>query len=127
MFQTKGNEINSLLLTLPPILEYLEDNQRRDVDSKVEELHNRWMHLKNVLETRLDLSKVYVKFQMEADIVNKEMDQLESILRQNSDRIDDKMLNSISEKFESVVPLYNSAKNTGLTFINLAQRVSTYF
>lgn len=108
-------------------MEYLEDNQRRDVDSKVEELHNRWMHLKNVLETRLDLSKVYVKFQMEADIVNKEMDQLESILRQNSDRIDDRMLNSISEKFESVVPLYNSAKNTGLTFINLAQKVSTYF
>ncbi|KAG5897357.1 hypothetical protein JTB14_030240 [Gonioctena quinquepunctata] len=122
--QTKGNEINALLLTLPPILEYLEDNQRKDVDVKVEQLHDRWMKLKNILENRMELSRIYVKFHMEADVVNKEMDALESLLLKNKDSIDDDAMKHIEEKFESIVPLYQCAKNTGITFINEAKLVS---
>lgn len=122
-FQTKGNEINVLLGSLPSILEYLEDNQRRDVDNKVEELHNKWMNLKNVLENRLDLSKIYIKFHTEADIVNNEMNSLESSLQQNKDRIDEQFMKNLEDKFESLSPLYQSAKNTGITFINSAHKV----
>ncbi|KYB28240.1 SEC14 domain and spectrin repeat-containing protein 1-like Protein [Tribolium castaneum] len=122
--QTKGNEINALILTLPPILEFLEDNQRKDVDSKVEEMHERWIGLKNVLENRLDLARIYVKFHMEADIVNQEMDNLERELLQNQDRVTDEMMRHLEEKWESLVPLYQSAKNTGLTFIDQANKVS---
>jgi titin len=121
--QTKGNEINALILTLPPILEYLEDNQRKDVDSKVEEMHERWINLKNVLENRLGLARIYVKFHMEADIVNREMDKLEADLLQNKDRVTDDVLRNLEEKWESLVPLYQSAKNTGLTFIDQANKV----
>ncbi|CAG9824336.1 unnamed protein product [Phaedon cochleariae] len=122
--QTKGNEINALLLTLPPILEYLEDNQRRDIDTKVEQLHERWMNLKNILESRMELSRIYVKFHMEADIVNKEMDKLDDVLLQNKDNVDEQVLRNIEEKFESIVPLYQCAKNTGITFINQSKMVS---
>jgi titin len=121
--QTKGNEINALILTLPPILEYLEDNQRKDVDSKVEEMHERWINLKNVLENRLGLARIYVKFHMEADIVNREMDKLEADLLQNKDRVTDDVLRNLEENWESLVPLYQSAKNTGLTFIDQANKV----
>ena len=121
--QTKGNEINALILTLPPILEFLEDNQRKEVDSKVEEMHERWIQLKNILENRLDLARIYVKFHMEADIVNKEMDHLESDLLQNRDRVTDELLRNLEEKWESLVPLYQSAKNTGLTFMDQANKV----
>ncbi|CAH1976516.1 unnamed protein product [Acanthoscelides obtectus] len=120
--QTKGNEINSLLLTLPPILEYLEDNQRKDIDKKVEDLHDRWMRLKNILESRMELSRIYVKFHTEADLVSKGMDRLEDSIRVNKDKIDDKTMAYIEEQFDSLVPLYQSAKNTGLTFINEARR-----
>lgn len=116
-----------MLLTLPPILEYLEDGQRKDVDRKVEELHDRWMKLKNILENRLDLSRVFVKFHTEADIVNKEIDKLESLLLRNKDNIDDDTMKALEEKFESIVPLYQSAKNTGITFINEAKRVGKKF
>ena len=35
LFQAKGSEINALLLTLPPILDLLNDENRRTVDEKV--------------------------------------------------------------------------------------------
>lgn len=113
--------------SLPPILEYLEDNQRRDVDSKVEELHNKWMNLKNILENRLDLAKIYIKFHTEADIVNNEMNSLEMSLQQNRQTVDEHFLRNLEEKFESLSPLYQSAKNTGITFINSAHKVSVLF
>lgn len=123
LFQTKGNEINSLLLTLPPILEYLEDSYREDVDKKVEELHNRWMKLKSILENRLDLAAIYVKFHMEADIVNQELNNLETSLQKSPENVTEGDVAKLEEKWESIVPLYQSAKNTGLTFISQANQV----
>ncbi|KAL3275186.1 hypothetical protein HHI36_019955 [Cryptolaemus montrouzieri] len=122
--QDKGNEINALLLTLPPILEFLDDDRRRDVDSKVEELHEKWMKLKSLLENRLDLGRIYVKFHSEAEIVNNEIDKLEDDLRLKGQDIDDETLKNLEIKWESLEPLYQSAKNTGLTFINDAKKVS---
>lgn len=116
-----------MLLTLPPILEFLDDSHREDVDRKVEELHNRWMKLKSILENRLDLAGVYVKFHMEADIVSKELDSLDASLRQSSDNITEDQLRRLEEKWESIVPLYQSAKNTGLTFISQVNQVCLMF
>lgn len=127
LLQTKGNEINALLLTLPPILEYLGDSQRYDVDKKVEELHERWMKLKSILESRLDLAAIYVKFHAEADIVSKELDNLNASVQKAPDTISDEDLKRLEEKWESIVPLYQSAKNTGLTFISQASQVSGKF
>ncbi|KAK9882439.1 hypothetical protein WA026_021470 [Henosepilachna vigintioctopunctata] len=122
--QGKGNEINALLLTLPPIVEYLDDERRRDVDVKVEDIHDKWMKLKSILENRLDLGRIYVKFHKEADIVNSEIDKLEDELRSKGQDIDDEMMKDLEIKWESIEPLYQSAKNTGLTFINDIRKVS---
>lgn len=110
-------------MTLPPVLEYLEDAQRHDVDTKVEELHQLWLKLKNILESRLDLSAIYVKFHTEADYVNKEMDKLEEYLQHGPEDIDDETVQKLEECWESLIPLYQSAKNTGLTFVNEANKV----
>lgn len=110
-------------MTLPPILEFLEDNQRRDVDAKVDVLHDHWLKLKNVLEKRLDLSAIYVKFHTEADFVNKQMDKLEESLRSAGD-VDEERIERLEQAWESLVPLYQSTKNTGLTFIGEANKVN---
>lgn len=125
--QTKGNEINALLLTLPPILEYLDDKQRNEVDAKVEALHERWMKLKNMLEKRLELTAIYVKFHQEADIVSREMDNLEMSIPKDVNCITDEFMEKLEEKWESLIPLYQSAKNTGLTFVNEANKVTFCF
>lgn len=105
-------------------MEYLEDDQRKDVDQKVEELHERWMKLKNILENRMELSRKYVKFHMEADIVNKEMDKLDEVLLENKNNMDEQFMDQIEKKFESLIPLFECARNTGLTFIEESRMVS---
>ncbi|XP_017775027.1 PREDICTED: titin [Nicrophorus vespilloides] len=122
--QTKGNEINALLLTLPPILEYLQDSQRSEVDSKVESLHERWLNLKNLLESRLDLSVLYVKFHTDAEKVTREMDVLDEAIQRTGENMSEESMKVLEERLELLVPLYQSAKNTGLTFINETQKVT---
>ncbi|CAG9864548.1 unnamed protein product [Phyllotreta striolata] len=124
--QTKGTEINALLLTLPPILEYLEDGQRKDVDVKVEQLHERWMKLKGVLENRMELARIYVKFHTEAETVHKGMDELDGILARNRNSVDDDVMRHLEEKFETIKPLYQSAKNTGITFIEQIKSITEH-
>lgn len=123
-FQTKGNEINALLLTLPPILEYLDEIQRQEVDQKVDPLHDRWIKLKNALESRLDLASIYVKFHAEADIVGREIDKLEQSLLRATPDMSDESFKDLEERWESLLPLFQSAKNTGLTFTNATSKVN---
>ncbi|XP_065160451.1 titin-like isoform X4 [Atheta coriaria] len=121
--QTKGNEINTLLLTLPPILEYLDDHQRLQVEMKVEALHERWLNLKNVLEARLDWAVLYVKFHTEADKVENEMNNIDQIITDHED-LSEEAEKAIENRIGELVPLYQSAKNTGATFINEAKKVT---
>lgn len=112
-----------LLLTLPPLLEHLDDRQRGEVDLKVEALHERWVKLKNILEKRLDLASMYVKFHTEADLVNKNMDNLEEQLRRETGNVSETTLRNIEDAWQNLVPMYQSTKNTGLTFIEEANKV----
>lgn len=123
-FQSKGNEINSLLLTLPPILEFLDDTQRRDIDIKVEALHEHWLRLKNILEKRLELASLYCRFFGEAEKVNSEMDNLEDSVKNAPPDVREDVMNKLEEKWSSLVPLYQQAKNTGLNFISQAKEVT---
>lgn len=84
------------------------------------------MKLKSILESRLDLAAIYVKFHAEADIVSKELDNLNASVQNSSDSISDESLKQLEEKWEAIVPLYQSAKNTGLTFITQSDQVSVY-
>lgn len=72
----------------------------------------------------MELSRQYVKFHMEADIVNKEMDKLDQVLLENKNNMDEQFMDHIEKKFETLIPLFQCAKNTGLTFIEESQLVS---
>lgn len=109
---------------MPPLLEHLDDRQRGEVDLKVEALHERWIKLKNILEKRLDLAALYFKFHTEADLVNKNMDNLEDQLRRESGNVSDITLRNIEEAWQKLTPMYQSTKATGLKFIEEANKVS---
>lgn len=99
----------------------MDDDQRQEVDTLVGNLHDRWRNIKDVLEKRLDLANIYVKFHEEANIVNSEMDRLEDILERGSGNLPEETLKKIEEDWESLIPLYQSAKNTGLTFKQISK------
>lgn len=53
----------------------------------------------------------------------REMDALEDFIR-GRESVDESTMRAIEEKFELLVPYFQSAKNTGLTFISESHRVS---
>nr|XP_029725941.1 muscle M-line assembly protein unc-89-like isoform X7 [Aedes albopictus] len=65
--EIKGNAINNLLVRLTPVLEYLEDGQRDDVQSKIDIIRQKWIELKNFVIVRVDMLKLYIRFHQEAE------------------------------------------------------------
>ncbi|XP_062540644.1 titin isoform X2 [Armigeres subalbatus] len=65
--EIKGNAINNLLVRLTPSLEYLEDGQRDDVQSKIDVIRQKWIELKNFVIVRVDMLKLYIRFHQEAE------------------------------------------------------------
>ncbi|KAJ4429612.1 hypothetical protein ANN_21798 [Periplaneta americana] len=121
--QKKGIEINAVLLTLPPILEFLDDEQREDVDQKVDALHSHWLNLKSMLETRIDLADIYVKFHTLAVQLANEFDSAEEEFRKTSDGISEDTIRLVEQKWLSIQQLYEQLKNVGKNFIEDASKV----
>nr|CAD7575774.1 unnamed protein product [Timema californicum] len=120
--QSKGEDINSLLLTLPPILENMDDQQREDVDNKVDALHSQWVNLKTLLEDRIDLATIYVRFHTLAVRLANEFDSLEEDLRR-SEGIQEDSIRVVEEKWLGIQKLYGQLSNTGKNFIEESEKV----
>jgi hypothetical protein len=121
--QKKGVEINALLLTLPPILEFLDDEQREDVDRKVDALHSHWLNLKSLLESRIDLAVIYVKFHSLAVQLANEFDVAEEEFKRSSDSINEDRIRHVEQKWLSIQQLYGQLTNVGKNFTEDASKV----
>ncbi|XP_049784509.1 titin isoform X1 [Schistocerca cancellata] len=111
--QEKGNEINNLLLTLPPILEVATDEERAKIDEKVEALHNLWLNLKNVVEARIYLAQIYVKFHTVAVDLANEFDALDDELKKSSEKISDETIRNVEQKWLYIQQLYTQLQSIG--------------
>lgn len=122
--QNKGEEINSALNTLPPVIEYLDETQRRDVDQKVDDLHSHWLILKNLVDARIELSSLYVKFHTVASELAKEIDALEEEFKKNSSAdIDDERIRKLEDKWIALQPLYLKLTGSGKNFLDASREV----
>lgn len=121
--QKKGVEINALLLSLPPILEFLDDEQREDVDQKVDALHSHWLNLKSMLESRIDLAVIYVKFHSLAVQLANEFDAAEEEFKRSSDGINEDTVRLVERKWLSIEQLYGQLTNVGKNFTEDASKV----
>lgn len=85
----KGNEINALLGNLKTIVEYLDDGQRHEVDTKIDSLRKNWTDLKDFVLARVDVIDSYISFHEGADEVRETFKKLESDIRsaQNTEQI----------------------------------------
>uniref|UniRef100_A0A182PH82 Ig-like domain-containing protein n=1 Tax=Anopheles epiroticus TaxID=199890 RepID=A0A182PH82_9DIPT len=72
--EIKGNAINNLLVRLTPSLEHLTDDQRTDVQRKIDLIHQQWIELKNCVNERVDLLKLYIRFHQEAETLRNQFD-----------------------------------------------------
>ncbi|KAK3921141.1 Muscle M-line assembly protein unc-89, partial [Frankliniella fusca] len=118
--QLKGTEINNLLLTLPPILEQVEDEQRIEIDQKVDALHNLWLHLKQSLECRIDLSAQYLEFHEKAVQLAEQLDSLEDCLRNSGSSQEQQQI--VEEQWKNIQQTHRDVKNLAHSFIGEAEK-----
>ncbi|XP_048515729.1 titin isoform X3 [Athalia rosae] len=122
--QNKGEEINAALNTLPPVIEYLDEIQRRDVDQKVDDLHNHWLKLKNLVDARIELGSIYVKFHTVVSELASEIDSVEEELRKTSpEGTDQDMVKRLEKKWMALQPLYLQLTASGKHFLDASRNI----
>lgn len=84
-------------------------------------LHNLWLHLKQALEERIDLSAQFLEFHEKAVQLAQQLDSLEDNLR-NSETSDEKH-QKLDEHWTNMQQLYKDLKNLAQSFITEAQKV----
>lgn len=108
-------------MKLSKILEQLDDHQRKDMDEKVEALHQNWNDTKNVVENRVDLSSSFLQFLQLAGRLSEMFDCVEEVLRNSPE---ESKLAQLDGLWEKIKPAYGQLKDDGQKFIVDAPKVS---
>lgn len=120
LLQIRGTDINNLLLTLTPVLQHIDESQRKDVDTKVQTLHQHWTKLKDIVTVRTDLAAIYIQFLDESESLAKAFNQIEVILK-NAPNEDN--LKQIEKAWTVIQPSFVEIKRTGSRFIDEVSKV----
>lgn len=122
--QTRGIDINALVnsTSLPP-LTYIDAETRVDLEGKSIVLKDHWTYLDRILDWRIQLSELYVKFYTSSEHLNIEFSNLDSIVGNHVD-VSDQRLDSAHKYWTSILQLYIQLKNTGEKFLHQSSKVS---
>ncbi|KAG8223451.1 hypothetical protein J437_LFUL001943, partial [Ladona fulva] len=122
----KGTEIEALLSTLPPILEWLEGEQRTDVSCKASALRLQWIDLRAMLEARIDLCRPYVAFHSLAARLIKEIDAAEDGFREKQVKSEGRNGDDMEaeQRWLSIQQLFLQLTNTGKNFLQDAEKAT---
>lgn len=107
----KGNEINNLLIKLSPHLPNLDDNERNDIDTKIDSIRKNWIELKNMIIIRIDLIKLFIQFHQGAEQLNDDYM-----------RFDDQIQRIKFNEMHLIDPLWNGIQNKFSFIKNIAQQ-----
>uniref|UniRef100_A0A336ML28 CSON001463 protein n=1 Tax=Culicoides sonorensis TaxID=179676 RepID=A0A336ML28_CULSO len=118
--EDKGNEINNLLGNLKSIVEFLDDNQRQDVDRKIESLRKNWIDLKNFVLARVDVIDSYIHFHEITEKLNESFGKLENDIRTLSNKEED----VVDQDWQRVRSEFAELKNQAKDFDEHVKRVA---
>lgn len=120
--EIKGSEINTLFVHTTTLLESLEDTERKDVDHKVQSLHDTWNELKTIVENRVDAATIYLKFLQSAEKLANMFEQVEGILRSTPE---ESKMSILEDAWAKIKPAYGQLKAEGNDFLDFASTVSS--
>jgi len=93
------------------------------VDHKVDALHSHWLNLKSLLESRIDLAVIYVKFHSLAVQLANEFDVAEEEFKKSPDGVNEDTIRLVEQKWLSIQQLYGQLTNVGKNFSEDASKV----
>lgn len=102
------------------ILTEIEDDQRKDIDTKVEALHTHWTNLKNIVENRVDLVQLFAHILKLADSISNMFDYVERALEETPA---DEKLRQLDTIWNKIKPAYAQLKLDGARFIDEMSKV----
>lgn len=106
------------------ILEEIDENQRKDIDTKVESLHNHWGDLRNIVENRLDLVSLFIQFLHQAEGLLSIFEYFELL---QDETPDEEKLQKLDDVWGQIKPAYAKLKVGGTRFIDELARVCNIF
>lgn len=99
----------------------MDDNQRRDIDKKVEALHQHWTDLKKLVETRVDLVTLFINFHIDAESLSEMFTYAENMLKTIPE---EERLHQFEQTWEKIKPAYIQLKTVGNRFLNDISKVT---
>lgn len=107
-------------MTVTQILNEIEDDQRKDIDQKVDAIHNHWIELKNIVENRVDLVRILIQFLKLAESLSNMFNYLENVLKNVPE---EEKMNQLNNIWSKVQPAYAQLKSEGERFIDETSKV----
>lgn len=121
--ERRTDEVEHLEFEILPIRERLEETQKLELQSKVEELRNSWSKTKELVASRIDLGSLYLQFHMAVEELTREIESIESELKRQTDVLDERKIEQLGRRWKDLQPLYVNLTNTGKAFLDAAIKV----
>ena len=124
--ERRTDEVEHLEFEILPIRERLDEEQKLELRSKVEELKNSWSKTKELVANRIDLGSLYLQFHVVVEELTREIESIESELKSHVDVLDERKIEQLGRRWKDLQPLYVKLTNTGKSFLDSAIKVTKY-
>ncbi|XP_043207626.1 muscle M-line assembly protein unc-89-like isoform X2 [Amphibalanus amphitrite] len=118
---SKGEEIDSLLFGVADVVRHMDRGQARELEEKTADLRSQWTALQQVIDSRLDLSRVYQRFHQQTEPLRNSVAQLNSTLSGGS--LSDEQLRKLEDQWMNMQQQYHQLAAVGQRFIDRSYQV----
>ncbi|CAD1476295.1 unnamed protein product, partial [Heterotrigona itama] len=121
--ERRTDEVEHLEFEILPIRERLDEEQKLELQSKVEELKNSWSKTKELVANRIDLGSLYLQFHVVVEELTREIESIESELKRHTDVLDERKIEQLGRRWKDLQPLYVKLTNAGKAFLDSAIKI----
>ncbi|XP_043261539.1 uncharacterized protein LOC122402644 [Colletes gigas] len=121
--ERRTEEVEHLEFEILPIRERLEESQKLELQSKVEELQNSWAKTKDLVASRIDLGTIYWQFHADVENLSREIESIDHELTRYTDVFNEVKVEELERRWKDLQPLYSKLTANGKAFLDAALKV----
>ncbi|CAL1681894.1 unnamed protein product [Lasius platythorax] len=116
--ENKSEEVDHLELEILPIIERLDETQKYELRSKIQNLEDQWAKIKLAVLKRIDLGTIYIQFHEIIEELTNEMDSIDNELKKCEVTLDETRIDELERRWKSLEPLYKKLDNRAKVFLD---------
>ncbi|XP_037089116.1 titin-like isoform X2 [Pollicipes pollicipes] len=118
---TKGGEIDGILSIVPDMAGKLDRHQAKDLELKAGDLRTQWTTLQQMIEVRLDVARLYVRFHQQAEKLQASLDELTAAL--SGGQLGEEEMRQVEDKWMTMQQQYHQLAAVGQRFLDKTHQV----